>query len=106
MGMALDVTDQIRAQRQLRYLAFYDPLTELPNRALFYDRLGQALARGKRTRERFALLMLDLDGFKAVNNSHGHQTGDALLQAVARRLRPCRRRGPASAGGRGSRSRP
>ncbi len=89
VGMALDVTDQVRAQRQLRHLAFYDPLTELPNRALFYDRLGQALARGKRTQERFALLMLDLDGFKAVNDTHGHEVGDALLQTVGRRLRLC-----------------
>ena len=89
VGMALDVTEQVRAQRQLKYLAFYDPLTGLPNRALFYDRLGQALARGERSRERFALLMLDLDGFKAVNDTHGHETGDALLAAVGRRLRHC-----------------
>ena len=89
VGVALDVTEQNRARRQLNFLAFYDPLTELPNRALFYDRLGQALVRGNREREPFALLMLDLDGFKAVNDLHGHETGDALLQAVARRLRTC-----------------
>ena len=89
VGVALDVTEQNRARRQLNYLAFYDPLTELPNRALFYDRLGQALVRGNREREPFALLMLDLDGFKAVNDLHGHETGDALLQAVGRRLRTC-----------------
>jgi diguanylate cyclase (GGDEF)-like protein/hemerythrin-like metal-binding protein/PAS domain S-box-containing protein len=89
VGMALDVTEQVRAQRQLQYLAFYDPLTELPNRALFYDRLGQALVQAKRDRKPFALLVLDLDGFKEVNDRHGHETGDALLKAVARRLRLC-----------------
>jgi diguanylate cyclase (GGDEF)-like protein/hemerythrin-like metal-binding protein/PAS domain S-box-containing protein len=89
VGVALDVTAQNRDRRQLKYLAFYDPLTELPNRSLFYDRLGQALARGSRDREPFAVLMLDLDGFKAVNDVHGHETGDALLQAVGRRFRLC-----------------
>ena len=89
VGVALDVTEQVRAQRQLAYLAFYDPLTDLPNRSLFYDRLGQALAQARRAGERFALVVLDLDGFKAVNDLHGHETGDALLSAVGRRLRLC-----------------
>ena len=89
VGVALDVTEQNRDRRQLKYLAFYDPLTDLPNRSLFYDRLGQALARGNRDREPFALLMLDLDGFKVVNDVHGHETGDALLQAVGRRFQRC-----------------
>ena len=89
VGVALDITEQKRVQRQLNYLAFYDPLTDLPNRALFFDRLGQALTQSKRDATLFALLLLDLDGFKAVNDAHGHETGDALLQAVGRRLRNC-----------------
>ena len=89
VGVALDVTEQNRDRRQLKYLAFYDPLTELPNRSLFYDRLGQALASQKRGQESFALLMLDLDGFKAVNDAHGHETGDALLRAAGRRFQRC-----------------
>ncbi|MDS4020739.1 MAG: bacteriohemerythrin [Candidatus Competibacter sp.] len=89
VGMVLDITDRKRTQRQLNYLAFYDPLTDLPNRALCFDRLGQALVRNRRRGESFALLLLDLDGFKAVNDRHGHKTGDALLQAVGRRLKGC-----------------
>jgi diguanylate cyclase (GGDEF)-like protein/hemerythrin-like metal-binding protein/PAS domain S-box-containing protein len=89
VGVALDVTERNRAQRQLNYLAFYDPLTDLPNRALFFDRIGQALIQHKRDQRPFALLLLDLDGFKAVNDTHGHETGDALLQAVGQRLRNC-----------------
>ncbi|MDG4597793.1 MAG: bacteriohemerythrin [Candidatus Contendobacter sp.] len=89
VGVALDVTERNRTQRQLNYLAFYDPLTDLPNRALFFDRLRQALIQTKRDQTSFALLLLDLDGFKAVNDTYGHETGDALLQAVGRRLRNC-----------------
>ena len=89
VGVALDVTEQKRAQQQLSYLAFYDPLTDLPNRALCFDRLGQMLVQSKRDQGRFALLLLDLDGFKAINDTYGHEIGDALLQAVGRRLRNC-----------------
>jgi diguanylate cyclase (GGDEF)-like protein len=74
------------AAAEVRHLAFHDPLTDLPNRLLFQDRLAQAIARVRREGGRGALLMLDLDDFKAVNDAHGHAAGDELLRAVARRL--------------------
>ncbi len=72
-------------------LAFHDSLTGLPNRQLFFDRLGHAIAESRRSGQSFAVLFLDLDGFKAINDSFGHQVGDLLLQAVAQRLRNCLR---------------
>jgi diguanylate cyclase (GGDEF)-like protein len=93
VGHALDVTDRIRLERDLRELAATDHLTRLANRALFEDRLGRAIDRGKRDAERhgehspMALVYLDLDGFKAVNDRYGHAAGDALLCEVAARLR-------------------
>ena len=72
-------------------MAHSDELTGLPNRALFYDRLEQVIVHAQRKRRRFALLYLDLDGFKAVNDNHGHQAGDELLQTVAHRLTFCTR---------------
>ncbi|MCL6609111.1 MAG: GGDEF domain-containing protein [Geminicoccaceae bacterium] len=74
------------AAAEVRHLAFHDPLTDLPNRLLFQDRLAQAIARVRREGGRGALLILDLDDFKAVNDAHGHAAGDQLLRAVARRL--------------------
>jgi diguanylate cyclase (GGDEF)-like protein len=79
-----------RAQKQadeLKHQALHDPLTELPNRLLFSDRLTQALARAWRRKEPIAMLYMDLDNFKVVNDSLGHEVGDRLLIAVARRLR-------------------
>ena len=88
-----DVTVQRRAQAQLSYLALRDPLTELPNRALFFDRLRQALVGARRHGSSFAVLVSDLDGFKLINDRYGHETGDALLQVAAKRLRAATREG-------------
>jgi diguanylate cyclase (GGDEF)-like protein len=74
------------ANRQLRHMATHDPLTALPNRSLFDDRLNQAIAHAASSGERFALAMLDLDRFKLINDSFGHRSGDELLREVARRL--------------------
>lgn len=78
-----------RAEERLTYLAQYDQLTGLVNRTLFRDRLTQAMARGKRTKQTLGLMLLDLDRFKAVNDTYGHDAGDQLLKAVAERLRGC-----------------
>ncbi|MFZ2855782.1 MAG: diguanylate cyclase [Rhodocyclaceae bacterium] len=82
-----DVSAQKAAQERIAHLANYDALTDLPNRRLFFDRLGQALALAQRADQSCALLFLDLDRFKEVNDRHGHEAGDQLLKAVAERLR-------------------
>ena len=81
-----DVTDIRRASAEIENLAFYDPLTGLPNRRLLLDRLHQAEAAAERSGERGVLLFLDLDQFKTLNDTLGHEVGDQLLQQVARRL--------------------
>ena len=88
-----DVTDRKSLEDRLEHQAFYDGLTGLPNRALFIDRLGQALAAAGQRAGGVAVLFLDLDGFKVVNDSLGHAAGDVLLVEVARRLSDCLRRG-------------
>ncbi len=82
-----DVSERREWERNLRRLAYTDPLTGLPNRALFYDRLGQALAVSRRHDTPLAVFFLDLDGFKVINDSVGHEIGDKVLVEVARRLR-------------------
>ena len=84
-----DITAQKRAEEQIRQLAFYDPLTRLPNRRLLEERLGTALALATRQRTGLAVMVLDLDFFKRINDSLGHAVGDALLVEVARRMRDC-----------------
>lgn len=86
-----DVTEQQEASRQLTHLAFHDPLTGLANRALFMDRLEQALARVRRHPAIIAVIYLDLDYFKTINDSLGHAAGDQLLVSAARRLETCLR---------------
>jgi diguanylate cyclase (GGDEF)-like protein/PAS domain S-box-containing protein len=81
-----DITDKKRAEQELRYLANYDTLTGLPNRALLSERLGRAIVRARRQQTRVAVLFLDLDRFKDINDSLGHATGDRLLKAAATRL--------------------
>jgi diguanylate cyclase (GGDEF)-like protein/PAS domain S-box-containing protein len=88
-----DVTERKAAQQRIEFLARHDVLTELPNRALFEDRLNIALAQATRSGARVALLMIDLDGFKAINDTLGHSAGDAVLIEVAMRLRACIRPG-------------
>lgn len=79
----------IESRHQLKHLAQHDGLTELPNRALFDDRLRQALAQARRDQARVALLFVDLDGFKLINDTQGHHVGDLLLREVARRMEAC-----------------
>lgn len=74
---------------KLKHLAHHDVLTDLPNRALFLDRLQQGLAQAKRDKSRLAVMFIDLDKFKPINDTYGHETGDVLLKEVAKRLRKC-----------------
>lgn len=84
-----DITEAKSSEESIRKLAYYDPLTDLPNRMLFHDRLLQALQRANRNRHYIAILFLDLDGFKSVNDAFGHATGDLLLTETAQRLKTC-----------------
>ena len=93
VGIFSDISELKARERSLQHLAYSDVLTGLPNRLLFQDRLRQALAHAHRTGSRLALCYLDLDGFKAVNDRHGHAVGDRLLVEMARRLRESVREG-------------
>ena len=88
-----DITFRKAAEEEINSLAFYDPLTRLPNRRLLLDRLKQALASSARSKRYAALLLIDLDNFKTLNDTLGHDIGDLLLQQVAQRLPACVREG-------------
>lgn len=88
-GIARDITAQKAAEEEIKRLAFYDVLTQLPNRRLFGDRLGYALAASNRSGRYGALMFLDLDNFKPLNDLHGHATGDLLLVEAGRRIASC-----------------
>ena len=93
ISISADISERKDAEQNIQSLAYYDVLTGLPNRTLLHDRLGQLIAASHRDKQRFALLFLDLDRFKYVNDSMGHTVGDRLLQAVAVRLQECVREG-------------
>jgi diguanylate cyclase (GGDEF)-like protein/PAS domain S-box-containing protein len=88
-----DITERMQTQERLQYLAYHDPLTGLPNRALLAERLEHAIVQARRHGGRVALLFLDLDRFKVINDTLGHDFGDRLLQVLAERLRQCVREG-------------
>ena len=90
-GIITDITQQKQDQLQLQRSAHYDALTGLPNRVLLADRLEQAMARASRSDQMLAVIFIDLDNFKPINDAHGHATGDALLVGVAERMRACLR---------------
>lgn len=93
VGTVHDITERKELEKQLAHQALHDALTGLPNRSLFVDRLEQALARADRHRGKIAVLFLDVDNFKVVNDSLGHEAGDKLLIEMSRRLRACIRPG-------------
>lgn len=88
-----DVTWRVEAEERLSYLAYHDSLTGLPNRNLFLDRLRQGITHGARNQRTVALLYLDIDQFKAINDNYGHAAGDILLREVTTRLKDCLRGG-------------
>jgi diguanylate cyclase (GGDEF)-like protein/PAS domain S-box-containing protein len=87
LSVARDITERKRAERQLAYIATHDALTGLPNRVLFSDRLNLALAQAQRHQQRLAVLLLDLDRFKDINDTLGHSVGDQFLRVTGKRLK-------------------
>lgn len=91
LGMVSDITELKRAEEKLNHLAHYDALTDLPNRVLFSQRVVQGLELAKRRQQRLALLFLDLDNFKPVNDTWGHAMGDRVLKVIGQRISACLR---------------
>ena len=88
-GIATDITEQKEIEEYMRHMAQYDALTNMPNRALFDDRLQHTLSAAKRTHEHFGLMFIDLDKFKPINDTYGHAVGDLLLKEAALRMQSC-----------------
>ncbi|MCP4130041.1 MAG: sensor domain-containing diguanylate cyclase [bacterium] len=86
-----DISGYTKEKKELHELATHDPLTQLPNRRLLNDRLNHAIQRAQRSNQTIAVLFLDIDGFKAINDTHGHDVGDSLLKFAAARLKSCSR---------------
>lgn len=93
IGFCYDISAQKENRRQLEHIAHYDMLTDLPNRMLLSDRLRLAVTQARRRKQQLAVAYIDLDGFKAINDRHGHAVGDQLLVALADRMRQCLRAG-------------
>lgn len=89
IGTHTDITERMKMTEQIRHQAMFDNLTQLPNRRLMEDHLTQAMAAGKRYHNYGALMFIDLDNFKPLNDTHGHEMGDLLLKEVAKRLKSC-----------------
>ena len=87
VSLFTDITDSWRRGEHIRHLAFHDALTDLPNRSLLLDRLERQIALAEREKRFFAVMFLDLDGFKLINDHHGHHIGDSVLKEVAERLK-------------------
>ena len=93
MGFCSDISAQKEREARLKFVAHYDPLTSLPNRVLLNDRLQQGMAHADRRNLKLAVVFLDLDRFKEINDAHGHETGDIFLNAMARRMKSALREG-------------
>ena len=89
VGIFSDITKRKSYEEKISFMAYHDRLTELPSRELFYDRLSRAMSQVRRKQDPLALFYLDLDGFKAVNDTHGHEAGDEVLKMTSKRLLSC-----------------